>query len=81
MTTFTELARHALGSDPFGRAVGAVAVVALVVSILLLVEREILRARAGADDDRSLPRTDVVIAPLVVVFTMFVLARFVALVI
>lgn len=81
MTTLTELARHALGSGPLGRAVGAVAVVVAVGSILLLVEREILRSRAGADADRSLPRTDVVIAPLVVVFTMFVLARFVALVI
>lgn len=79
MTTFTELARHALGSEPVGHAVSAVAVVVLLVSILLLIEREILHARAGASVDRSMRRMDVLIAPLVVVFTTFVLARFISL--
>lgn len=75
MTTFTEAMRDALGSGAFGSRVNAVDVVVTMVLVGLLIEREVLRAHAAQPKERRLPRTGIVIAPLVFVFSIFIGAR------
>ena len=79
MTALSDVARRAFTSEPFAAPVTAVAVVVLFTVLLLIVEREIFRARSTVAAGRPSPPLSVVISPLLVVFAVFVAARFISL--
>jgi hypothetical protein len=75
MNLFTDVVREALRADSLSSRVNAVDAVAIILLIVLLVEREVLRAHAIDFPNRRLPGTASMITPLVVLCAIFVTAR------
>ncbi len=75
MTTLTDITIRALGSDGFATGVTGVAVVVLLVLLFVLAERALLGAGTGDVRERSMQEMNVLIAPFLVMFMIFALAR------
>ncbi len=72
-TLITELSRHLLELNPTGTLVGHFGLVMIVLLVVLLLQKEIVRANNGPRTQQWLSALDVVIVPLVATFGLFLL--------
>jgi hypothetical protein len=72
----TTLTANAIGTQSFSALSDRVGIVAIALLIVLLIQRELMRAFGGARSMAGLPTLDIVIAPLLVMFALTMTVRF-----
>lgn len=79
-TMVTDLSRRVLEVNPSGGLVAAFGLVLITLLVILLLQKEILRAWEGPRLHQWLPVLNVVIVPLIISFAMLLIFRMASLV-